>query len=77
MNTEQSTPISPVACAKCGGTEIGRIYHARGCDRDICSCSKCGYSDHNKDHDEHLHRYCRDCRYDWVEPVLAYEAVPA
>lgn len=54
------------SCAKCGGSDVATFYHARGCDREHCSCKNCGYSDHAKSHDEHLHFYCRTCQFDWI-----------
>lgn len=57
-------------CPKCGSKDIHTSYHAPGCSKESCNCNQCNYNDHSKEHDEHLHRYCRGCRYDWIDPVL-------
>jgi hypothetical protein len=59
-------------CSKCGSDDVGTHYHAQGCSDPDCGdwCNKCSWGSHNKQHAEHLHRYCRMCHYDWIEPVL-------
>ena len=59
-------------CTKCAATDIYIAYHAQSCDRPGCECTgNCSYNDHNKEHGEHLHAYCRTCSYDWTEPVAS------
>ncbi len=60
-----------MTCPKCGSDHIATNYHEEGCSRESCACSECSYNDHNRRHAEHLHRYCRNCRYDWCDAVLA------
>ena len=52
-------------CAKCLGNDIYIAYHAQS------YVGYCSYDDHNKEHGEHLHAYCRTCSYDWTEPVAS------
>jgi len=55
-------------CAKCGGTEIRRIYHTRG--RSYSGWKGCGAYDHNDMDGEHIHYHCQSCQYDWTGPTL-------
>lgn len=61
--------MSEQACEKCGSVDIYTCYHAKGCNREKCSCTRCGYNDHNKRRDEHLHRHCHGCSWDWCDDV--------
>ena len=61
-------------CPKCGGADIYLTYHRQGCSKEGCTCATCSYGDHAKEHDEHLHYYCRRCSYDWTGPVLVVAA---
>jgi hypothetical protein len=35
----------------------------------------CSYGSNAKEHGEHLHRHCRGCQYDWIDPVRAASPV--
>jgi len=49
-------------CKKCGSIDIAVFYH---------SCwGDCDYGDKHKRQEEHLHKNCRKCGYDWVEDCL-------
>ena len=52
-----------VTCRKCGCTDIKTEYceHKGGRLMEICWC---------KVDDEHMHRTCERCRYEWLEAVL-------
>jgi hypothetical protein len=63
--------VQTPACMKCGSDDIYTRYHARGCEKEACSCSRCDYSSLSRRHDEHLHRMCRGCGFDWIAEVLA------
>ncbi len=58
------------SCPKCGSTDISMSYHKQGCSDLNCSCAECSWGSHHNQHDEHLHRHCRGCQYDWIDPVL-------
>lgn len=62
--------LLPERCEKCGQTDIATQYHARHCHATECSFSRCWYGSHSKRHDEHLHRTCRTCGYDWTQDVV-------
>ena len=57
------------ACIKCGSVDVGTSFHKQGCPQTDCSCASCSYGSHAKQHSEHLHRYCRVCGFDWIEPT--------
>jgi hypothetical protein len=57
-----------IACMKCGGTDILTRYHKSGKDCwDGCCCEYC-LPGELKGIEEHLHRTCRTCQYDWRDP---------
>jgi hypothetical protein len=60
--------MSREACQKCGSIDIHTRYHKQGCSDPDCSCSNCSYTYIHKQHAEHLHRFCRGCGYDWIDP---------
>lgn len=60
-----------LTCSKCGSDDIGTTYHKQGCGKASCSCATCSYGSHAKSHDEHLHRFCRGCGFDWLDAVLS------
>ena len=51
-------------CPKCGGQDISTRYHSKESAMDICWCS-------GIDMQEHMHRYCRNCHYEWLEASLS------
>ena len=65
-----SESLTADGCPKGGCTDIRTSYHAQGCADTTCRCTNCGYSAENKEHREHLHRYCQGCHYDWLSPTL-------
>lgn len=58
----QMQPFNPEAkCAKCGSDDI----HSKFCYRRVC------WKWPNRiEGEQHMHRYCQICRYDWVEAPL-------
>ncbi len=72
MTAKESTVAR---CPKCGADDLWTSYHAPGCTRKHCSCSNCGAASNAQRHDEHLHRGCRVCHFDWTEDVR--DAAPA
>ena len=59
------------ACSMCGGVEIRTRYHEG--ERYWPDARHCAYGSaanataHSSD--EHLHRTCETCGYDWIEPT--------
>lgn len=52
-------PYDPAGkCPKCGGAVVSTDYHPSGVWRTGCI------------REEHQHRYCRRCNYDWIEACL-------
>ena len=49
-------------CIKCKSENVETKYHLdfRACSRNVCGSF-------NKRDDEHLHKYCNTCGYDWTE----------
>ena len=58
-------------CEKCLSDEIRTVYHKQGCSDEACRCATCAYGSHAKRHDEHLHRFCQGCHFDWTDDVAA------
>ena len=52
-------------CPKCGGDDICTRYHPT-----VYFSYACSYRDCSHEGDEHLHRYCRRCAYDWCQAPL-------
>ena len=48
-------------CTKCGSKDISTTYHRNR--------NGCSFTQHNQDTNEHLHRTCRNCSYDWCDPT--------
>lgn len=65
--------MSDLVCSKCGGTEILTRHHVGSSYwGDTARCPH-GVAAQGRSHrgDEHLHRTCQTCRYDWTDDVLA------
>ena len=52
-------------CPKCGFKDIATSYHPRR-----SYCDPWSRFTFNAQDDEHLHRTCRRCGYDWTDAVL-------
>lgn len=50
-----------MTCSKCNGADISVSYHL-----DEYGQKGCAYGSFTKCATEHLHYYCRHCRYDWT-----------
>lgn len=53
-------------CPKCGGDDLATTFHAAS---DLTHPMAVG-RDRCDVHDEHIHRHCRRCGYDWIEAPL-------
>ncbi len=51
-----------MSCVKCGSEDIHTAWHKSGFD--------CLYGSNTSPHDEHLHRHCRGCGYDWADKPM-------
>ena len=58
-------------CPKCGGSDMYDRYH-----RQRTFGEDCSFSDIHRSGDEHIHRFCRTCQYDWLEAPLKQQAHP-
>jgi hypothetical protein len=73
--TTPSLPAAPptgsaLSCAKCLGADIHTTWHA-GLFESGSGQPQCSWGDQIAEGQtgEHLHRYCRTCRYQWRDPV--------
>jgi hypothetical protein len=55
--------VDVAGCIKCGGTDIHTAWHKNE--------NHCGGILEPKFKGEHLHKHCRNCAYEWPEPVLS------
>lgn len=63
------------SCKKCFSGNYSVRYHSGIDPTKKPHC--CGRSDVNKKFEEHLHYYCRTCKYDWVEEISNGSTVSA
>jgi len=56
-----------VICPKCYSRSIFKRWHLTG--YPTAKGPYCYFRDYNRTDKEHLHYYCRECGYDWVEEI--------
>lgn len=50
-------------CPKCSSVDVATTFH-----QDRWRCDPYSRYTHNSAAGEHLHKFCRGCRYDWTQP---------
>lgn len=62
--------IKKPSCPKCGLDDISTVFHAASKEPQYYTCGKYRHGDFPRDQAEHLHRNCRNCQYEWIDPTL-------